>query len=104
MDRPREHVPTHLRLSRDTLALIDETVAKARAEFGENPEIDRQRVLELLLEQRLEDLRRDGGMEETRFSLFRGRPCDEGFEEIPFRWPVEYYERFRLLGVEIDPW
>ena len=60
LDRPREHVPTRLRLSRDTLALIDKTVAKARDEF-DDPEIDRQRVLELLIEQRLEDLKREGG-------------------------------------------
>ena len=66
-NRPR---PTRLRLSRDALALIDDTVAKARAEF-DDPEIDRQRVLELLLEHRIETLKRDGGMEETRFSLFR---------------------------------
>ena len=103
MTPPRDHVPTRLRLSRDTLALIDTTVEKARAEF-DNPEIDRQRVLELLIEHRLEDLKRDGGLEETRFSLFRGRPIEEGYEEIPFRWPVEYYEEFRRLGVEIDPW
>jgi len=103
MDGQREHVETRLRVPTDTLALIDETIAKARAEF-DDPEIDRQRVLELLIEQRLEDLKREGGMEETRFSLFRGRPCEEGFVEIPFRWPVEYYEEFRRLGVEIDPW
>ncbi len=103
MDQPHEHVPTRLRLSRDTLALIDETVAKAREEY-DDPEIDRQQVLELLLEHRIETLKRDGGMEETRFSLFKGRPCDDGFKEIPFRWPVGYYERFRRLGVEIDPW
>ena len=84
-------------------ALIDETVARARQEF-DDPEIDRQQVLELLIEHRLEDLKHDGGMEETRFSLFRGRPIDEGFVEVPFRWPVEYYEDFRRLGVEIDPW
>ncbi len=103
MTTPREHVPTRLRLSRDTLALIDATIAKARAEF-DDPEIDRQQVLELLIEQSLDDLKRHGGMEETRFSLFRGRPIDEGFVEVPFRWPVEYYEAFRRLGVEIDPW
>ncbi len=48
MTTPRDHLPTRLRLSRDTLALIDETVAKAREEFAD-PEIDRQHVLELLL-------------------------------------------------------
>ena len=56
MSASREHVPTRLRLSRDTLALIDETVAKARDEF-DDPEIDRQRVLELLLEHRIETLK-----------------------------------------------
>ncbi len=50
---------------------------KARAEFND-PDIDRQRVLELLLEPRIETLKRDGGLEETRFSLFRGRPIEEG--------------------------
>ncbi len=63
MRRHREHVETRLRLERGALRLIDETVAKARAEFEESnvlqPEIDRQRVLELLIEQRLEDLRCD---------------------------------------------
>ncbi len=103
MTTPREHGPTRLRLSHDTLVLIDETVAKARDEF-DDPEIDRQQVLELLLEHRIETLKRDGGMEETQFSLFRGRPIEEGFVEVPFRWPVEYYEEFRRLGVEIDPW
>ena len=49
MGRAREHVPTSLRLTRDTLALIDETIAKAREEF-DDPEIDRQRVRELLVE------------------------------------------------------
>ena len=49
MTTPRKHVPTHLRLSRAILALIDETIAKAREEF-DDPEIDRQRVLELLVE------------------------------------------------------
>ena len=39
----REHVPTRLRLSRDTLALIDVTVEKAREEF-DDPEIDRHLV------------------------------------------------------------
>ena len=43
MTTPRDHVETGL----DTLALIDATVEKARAEFGD-PAIDRQRVLELL--------------------------------------------------------
>ena len=66
MDRAREHVPTRLRLDRDTLALIDATVAKARQEFDDS-DIDRQ-LLELLLEHRLEDLKHDGGMAETRFS------------------------------------
>ena len=75
---------------------------KARAEF-DDPDIDRQQVLELLIEQSLDDLKRHGGMEETRFSLFRGRPIQEGFVEVPFCWPVEYYEDFRRLGVEIDP-
>ena len=103
MTTPREHVTTRLRRSRDTIALIDATVAKARQEF-DDPDIDRQRVLELLLDHRLEDLKRDGGMQETRFSLFRGRPIQEGFVEVPFRWPVAYYEAFRRLGVEIDPW
>ena len=51
MTTPREHVPTRLRLSRDTLTLIDETIAKARAEF-DDPEIARQRAIELLLEHR----------------------------------------------------
>ena len=45
-----------------------------------------------------------GGMEETQCSLSKSRPCDEGFEGVTFRWPVEYYEKFRRLGVEIDPW
>ena len=84
----------------DSLELIDRTIETAREEF-DDPTIDRQRVLELLIDQRLEDLKRDGGMEETRFSLFRGRSCDKGFEEVFFRWPVEYYEEFRRLGVEI---
>ena len=103
MRRPREHVETRLRVPRDALALVDETVVRARAEF-DDPEIDRQRVLELLLEHRIETLKRDGGMEEVQFSLFRGRPIEEGFVEVPFRWPVEYYEAFRRLGVEIYPW
>ena len=47
MTAPRDHVPTRLRLSRDTLAVIDATIARAREEF-EDPEIDRQQVLELL--------------------------------------------------------
>ena len=101
MSTPRETVPTRLRLSRDTLALTA-TIAKTRVEF-EDPAIDRQQVLELLLEHRLENLS-DGGMAETRFSLFRGRPIQEGFVEVPFRWPVAYYEEFRRLGVEVDPW
>ena len=58
----------------------------------------------MLIEQRLDDLRREGGMEETRFSLLRDLPCGEGFVEVPFRWPVEYYEEFRRLDVAIDPW
>ena len=103
MRRHREHVETRLRLERGALRLIDETVAKARAEF-DDPEIDRQRVLELLLEHRIESLKRQGGTEEVQFSLFRGRPIDEGFVEVPFCWPVEDYEEFRRLGVEIDPW
>ena len=82
MNRPGEHVDTRLRLSRDTLALIDQTVAKARDEFGD-PEIDRQRVLELLIEQRLENLRHDGGMEETRFSLFKVDRSKRGLWRSP---------------------
>ncbi len=73
MGQQWKHVPTHLRLSRDTLALIDATVEKARAEF-DDPEIDRQRVLELLLEHRIETLKRDGGMEDTRFLAVQGSP------------------------------
>ncbi len=61
MRRHREHVETRLRLERGALRLIDETVAKARAEF-DDPEIDRQQVLELLIEQSLDDLKRHGGM------------------------------------------
>ena len=63
-------------------ALIDATIAKARAEF-DDPEIDRQQVLELLLEHRIETLKRDGGLEKTQFSLFRGRPIEDGFVEVP---------------------
>jgi len=74
-----------------------------REEF-QDPGIDRQRVLELLIEHRLEELEREGGMEETQCSLSKSDSCDEGFEEVTFRWPVEYYEKFRRLGVEIDPW
>ncbi len=99
----RERVERELRLPRDALALIDETVERAREEF-QDPGIDRQRVLELLIEHRLEELEREGGMEETQCSLSKSRPCDEGFEGVTFRWPVEYYEKFRRLGVEIDPW
>ena len=29
---------------------------------------------------------------------------EDGFVEVPFRWPVEYYEEVRRLGDEIDPW
>ncbi len=76
MTTPRDYLPTHLRLSRDTLTLIDGAVAKARQEF-DDPKIDRQRALEILLEHRLESLKRDGGMEDVEFSLFRGRPMDE---------------------------
>ena len=47
--RDRVRVERELRLPRDTLALIDATIAKAREEF-DDPEIDRQRVLELLVE------------------------------------------------------
>ncbi len=103
MTDQRERVERELRLPRDALALIDETVERAREEF-QDPGIDRQRVLELLIEHRLEELEREGGMEETQCSLSKSRPCDEGFEEVTFRWPVEYYEKFRRLGVEIDPW
>ena len=90
MSAPREHVPTRLRLSRDTLALIDETVAKAREEF-DDPQIDRQQVLELLLEHRIETLKRDGGLPDRR-----------GVRRGPLRWPVERYDEFRRLGLEID--
>ena len=45
MTTPRDHVETRLRVPTDALALIDATVAKAREEF-DDPEIDRQRVLE----------------------------------------------------------
>ena len=44
MSGRREHVETLLRVPADALALIDETVTKAREEF-DDPEIDRQRVL-----------------------------------------------------------
>ena len=81
MTTPRDHVPTRLRLSRDTLTLIDETIEKARAEF-DDLEIDRQQVLELLLERRIETLKRDGGMEKTQFSLFRGRSVEEGSSSL----------------------
>ncbi len=43
----RERVERELHLPRDALALIDETVERAREEF-QDPGIDRQRVLELL--------------------------------------------------------
>ena len=49
----RVYIETRLRVPTDTLALIDQTVAKAREEFDDT-EVDRQRVLELLIEQRLE--------------------------------------------------
>ncbi len=42
--RDRERVERELRLPRDALALIDETVERAREEF-QDPGIDRQRVL-----------------------------------------------------------
>ncbi len=86
MSDQRERVERELRLPRDALALIDETVERAREEF-QDPGIDRQRVLELLIEHRLEELEREGGMEETQCSLSKSRPCDEGFEGVTFRWP-----------------
>ena len=90
MTTPRVHVPTRRRLSRDTLALIDETIAKAREESR--------------LARRDDVLRHPLSSAMSVISMKMSRHSGEKVAEIPLRWPVEYYEEFRRLGVEIAPW
>ncbi len=39
-----------------------------------------------------------------RVLVVQGSPVQEGFVDVPVRWPFGYYEEFRGLGVEIDVW
>ena len=84
MSEQRERVERELHLPRDALALIDETVERAREEF-QDPGIDRQRVLELLIEHRLEELEREGaGWKRLSARYRRVAPATRGSRRSPF--------------------
>ena len=71
MNRPDEYIETRLYLSPKQLAVLDETIARAREEIADL-KIDRQMLFELLMERYLEDLENDGVVEELRFWLSIG--------------------------------